>query len=346
VIHSAGARTSGGAAQNILIAGPSWHGNLPHGTTLVRSSTNTAFVIGRVYSDGAPRDLAQVHALQAQFKLTPLHAYGKPFTPPPGKAGGQYTPKEPVREVIARMNASEYFNVLAEAMKENPPVLPRDARMVARMAKIDIVPGKPFDMNQLSPDIRKAIEEAPRTATGLLNRTEAQGLGKNAGGWQIPSGCGKFGVEYLTRAVVSDFGWGCNLPQDAVYPIAKTDGSGHTLNGAHVYSMHLKKGEMPPVEGFWSITMYDGDYYFYPNALNKLTVSPRNKLHYNADGSLDLYFSHVQPAGVAEANWLPAPEGDFILTMRLYWPRKTPPSILPPDNPSWTPPPVREVVKG
>lgn len=170
---------------------------------------------------------------------------------------------------------------------------------------------------------------------------KARGLGKNVNGWEIPGKCGRFGSDYLNRAVVSAFGWGCNLPEDAVYPITKIDSTGNPLKGTHTYVIHFNKGETPPVQGFWSITMYDNAYYFYPNALNKLTLGPRTRLQYNADGSLDLYFSHVQPAGVAEANWLPAPHDDFILCLRMYWPKETPPSILPTANPSWTPPPVK-----
>ena len=338
VIDSPGTRTTGGSAQNIVIAGPSWHGAPPAGTKLVRSPSNLAFAIGRVYSDGTASDMVAVHALQAQFKLTPLSAYGNPYTPPAGQTGGPYTPTQVVRTVIAGMSASEYFNFLADAMKENPPVLPRDAPTVASMARIGLVPGKPFDMSQLSPPIQKAIQDVPRTVNAEFEHLQAQGLGKAVNGWVISGVCGKFGTDYRARAIVSDFGWGCNLPQDAVYPTAKTDDSGRKLNGSQTYVLHFAKGEMPPVRGFWSVTMYDKDYYFYPNPLNKLTLSERNKLQYNSDGSLDLYFSHEKPADVPEANWLPAPADDFVLTMRLYWPRATPPSILPPTNPSWVPP--------
>jgi hypothetical protein len=341
VIHSPGSRTTGGSAQDILIAGPAWRGSVPAGMKLVKSPTNMAFIIGRIYSDGTPADLAQVHALQRQFQLVPLSAYGKPYTPPPGQTGGPYTPKEIVRSVIAKMSTSEYFDFLTQAMKENPPVLPQDAPIIAKMARIGIVPGKPFDMTQLSPEVQKALESVPQTVNAQLISMEARGLGKAVNGWQIPEVCGKYGTEYRIRAAVSAFGWGCNLPEDAVYPIAKVDDAGNALTGANTYVIHFNKGEMPPVQGFWSITMYDKQYYFYPNPLDKLTVSPRNSFKYNADGSLDLYFSHVQPTGVAEANWLPAPADDFILCMRLYWPRTTPPSILPPANPSWVPPPVK-----
>jgi hypothetical protein len=140
VIHSAGTRTTGEAARNILIAGPSWHGAVAAGMTLVKLATNKGFIIGRVYSDGTPSDLAQVHALQRHIKLVPLSAYGKPYTQPAGRTGGRYTPKEIVRDVIGRTSTQEYFTFMAEAMKENPPVLPQDAPIVARMAKIGLVP--------------------------------------------------------------------------------------------------------------------------------------------------------------------------------------------------------------
>jgi hypothetical protein len=307
----------------------------------VKSATNTAFIIGRVYSDGTPADLAQVHALQQQFKLVPLSAYGKPYTTPPGQTGGPYTPKEIVRDTIARMSTSEYFNFMAEAMKENPAALPQDEPIVARMAKIGIVPGKPFDISQLSPETQKMLQSIPQIVIAKFKSVKAERADKAVNGWQIPEFCGEYGTDYRARAIVSAFGWGCNLPEDAVYPTARVDEAGNPLTGAKTYVIHFNKEEMPPVQGFWSITMYDSKYYFYPNALNKLTLSPRNKLQYNADGSLDLYFSHVQPDGVAQANWLPAPAEDFILMLRLYWPRTTPPSILPPNNPSWFPPPVK-----
>jgi hypothetical protein len=110
-----------------------------------------------------------------------------------------------------------------------------------------------------------------------------------------------------------------------------------------VYRVHFAKGTTPPVNGFWSITMYDDEYYFYPNPLNKLTVSARDNLKYNDDGSVDLYFSHTQPQNVPQSNWLPAPDASFILMMRLYWPKSTPPSILPPSDPTWLPPAVTKV---
>jgi hypothetical protein len=247
---------------------------------------------------------------------------------------------EIVRDTIAKMSTSEYFNFMAEAMQENPAVLPQDAPIVARMARIGIVSGKLFDISQLSPEAQKALQDIPQRVIAKFKSTKAQGIGRPVNGWQIPEFCGEYGTDYSARAMVSAFGWGCNIPEDAVFLTARVDEAGNPLTGANTYLIHFNKGETPPIQGFWSITMYDSKYYIYPNALNKLTVNPCNKLQYNADGSLDLYFSHLQPDGVAQANWLPAPANDFILMLRLYWPRTTPPSILPPNNPSWIPPPL------
>jgi hypothetical protein len=174
---SPGSRTSGQTAQDLLIAGPSWHGSVPRNLTLVRSSTNTAFIIGRVYSDGTPPDLAQVHKLQAEFKLVPLSSFNKPFTPLAGQTGGPYAPKEIVRNVIAKMTASEYFNFMADAMKENPPVMPQDGQILARMAKIGIVPGKPFDMSQHEAGLRW---QDHNTANGHQKTHASQGKGNFA----------------------------------------------------------------------------------------------------------------------------------------------------------------------
>jgi hypothetical protein len=124
-----------------------------------------------------------------------------------------------------------------------------------------------------------------------------------------------------------------------MYPSTKTDSDNAPLNGANTYVIHFDKGQTPPANGFWSITMYDSSYFFYPNPLNKFTESMRNTPVQNADGSIDLYFSHVKPPQAPEANWLPAPSDNFVLMMRLYWPKETPPSIL---DGTWSPPPVRK----
>jgi hypothetical protein len=339
VIGVPGTRTMGnGAAHNILLSGPNWNGAVPAGMTQIKMPTNIMFMIGRVYCDGTAADLAAVHALQAKFKVVPLSKFGQAYTPPSGTPGSKYSPKDVVRDVISSWSTSEYFNFMAKAMVKNPPVLPRDAAIVAEMTQIGLAPGKPFDATKLNPDAQTALASLGKTVVGKLAELK-KGAGTVANGWLIPGAAGSYGTNYAGRAAVSAFGWGANLPQDAVYPYAP-GGNSPALVGTNVYKVHFAKGQTPPAQGFWSITMYDNEFYFYPNSLNKQTVSLRDHPKFNADGSLDLYFSHVQPKGVPQANWLPAPAADFILMMRIYWPNPNPPSIL---DKSWVPPPVTKV---
>lgn len=342
VIAAPGARTEGGSARNVLITGPKWYGVVPAGMLHVRSPSGSLFIIGRVYCAGTPADLASVHALQKNFRLVPLSAFGKRYVAPAGNAGGPYTPKDIVRDVINGWSTSQYFDYMAKQMAENPPVLPRDEAIVTEMARIGIVPGKPFEMDRLALDVRESLSKINALAMERISAMQKQ-AGTVRNGWLIPGANGSYGADYLQRAYVAAYGWGANLSEDANYPNTKVDNTGAPLNGSNVYRVHFAKGMTPPVNGFWSVTMYDDQYYFYPNPLNKLTVSPRNDLKYNADGSLDLYFSHTQPPHVPQSNWLPAPDAAFILMMRLYWPKTTPPSILPPSNPTWAPPPVTRV---
>ncbi len=342
VIAAPGTRTEGGSARNVLITGPRWRGEVPAGMLHVKSPSGSLFIIGRVYCTGTAADLAAVHALQKSFRLVPLSAFGKAYAAPAGKAGGPYTPKDVVRTIINGWNTSQYFSFMAKQMAENPPVLPRDEAIAAKMASIGIVAGKPFDINKLNPATRESLSNVNSLAMAQISAMQQKsGIVRN--GWLIPGANGTYGANYLQRAYISAYGWGANLPEDANYPNTKVDGNGATLTGSNVYRVHFAKGMTPPVNGFWSITMYDDQYYFYPNALKKFTVSARDDLKYNSDGSLDLYFAHDQPPSAPQSNWLPAPAAPFILMMRMYWPKTAPPSILPPSNPTWAPPPVTKV---
>ena len=339
VIAAPGKRTLGTGAQTIAIIGPHWQGTLPSGITQkVKSPTNSVFIIGRVYADGTPEDYAAVNAAQKEFKLVPLSSYGKPYTPPAGTIDPKApSVKEKVRDIISAMDTQTYFNAMALSMAANPPVLPQDAPIVAEMAKIGLVPGKPFDLSKLSSADQAALADVGKVAYEQIAAVQKTG-NKVVNGWLLTSGTGDYGAKYLWRAGVSSFGWGANLDKDAIYPSTK-DSEGAPLVGSNTYVIHFAKGKTPPVEGFWSITMYDASYFFYPNALNKLTVSMRDHPELNPDGSLDLYFSHDKPAKVPQANWLPAPSDQFILMMRMYWPKETPPSIL---DGTWSPPPVKK----
>ncbi|MGY2804791.1 hypothetical protein ACVIHF_001521 [Bradyrhizobium sp. USDA 4506] len=142
------------------------------------------------------------------------------------------------------------------------------------------------------------------------------------------------------RALVTAIGLGANRPQDAVYPTSQKDADERKYNGANKYVMRFPKGHLPPVEGFWSLTMYDSSYFFVNNPLNRYSISARENLKENPDGSTDLYIQKDSPGKDKESNWLPAPEGDFILMLRMYWPQETDPSII---NGTWTIPAAKKI---
>jgi hypothetical protein len=159
-------------------------------------------------------------------------------------------------------------------------------------------------------------------------------------GWAYTTKTGIYGTDYLMRALITAIGLGANRPQDAVYPTSQKDAEGRKYNGANKYVMRFAKGQLPPAEGFWSLTMYDSGYFFVNNPLNRYSISAREKLKSNPDGSVDLYIQKDSPGKDKESNWLPSPPGDFILMLRLYWPREKSPSII---NGSWKIPPAKKV---
>jgi hypothetical protein len=163
---------------------------------------------------------------------------------------------------------------------------------------------------------------------------------KDVNGWAFDTETGIYGTDYLNRALVTAIGLGANRVQDAVYPTSLKDAEDREYSGANKYVMHFPKGKLPPVSGFWSLTMYDADYFFVANPINRYSISARQHLKPNADGSVDLYVQNESPGGDKESNWLPAPKGKFVLMLRMYWPKEKSPSIL---NGSWTPPAVKKV---
>jgi hypothetical protein len=278
-----------------------------------------------------------VHALQDECKLVPLSAYGKPFTPPPGKVDPSIDMKTAVRDQVNRMDTVSYFNLLAQLMKTNPPSA-ADAPALAKYAKIGLVPGKDFDASKLNADFAKRIPEI--AFDRIMIQFKINKDVKDINGWAYTTKTGLYGTDYLIRALATAIGLGANRPQDAVYPTSLKDAVDKPYEGSNKYVMRFAKGQTPPVEGFWSITMYDANYFFVANPINRYSISPRQSLKSNPDGSIDLYIQKDSPGADKESNWLPAPASKFILMMRMYWPDETPPSIL---DGTWTIPPVKQV---
>ncbi|KAF0097210.1 MAG: hypothetical protein FD144_5299 [Rhodospirillaceae bacterium] len=337
VFQSPGARTTGTGAQTYAITGPGWTGTLPAGVTEYKSPTSLVWMLGRIYCTGTPEDYAAVHALQDQCRLVPLSAWGKDYTPPAGAVDPKVDMKTAVREQVNGLDAVSYFTLLAELMKTNPPVA-ADAAAVARFARIGLVPGQDFDKTKLNADF---VARIPHIAFDRIMLQLKVGKSvKNVNGWLYDTVTGIYGTDYLNRALVTAIGLGANRPQDAIYPMSLKDADGNDYDGAKKYVMRFPKGQLPPVKGFWSLTMYDADFFFVANPLNRYSISARQKLKANADGSTDLYIQNESPGADKESNWLPAPKGKFQLMLRLYWPTETPPSII---DGTWSPPPAQKV---
>jgi hypothetical protein len=337
VFQVPGKRTTGTGPQTYAITGPGWSGTLPAGVKQYKSPTSLVWLLGRIYCTGTPEDYAAVHALQDQCKLVPLSAWGKDYTPPPGKVDPAIDMKTAVRDQVNRMDAVEYFTLLAQLMKANPPSA-ADTEEVARYASIGLVPGQDFDASKLKADFVKRV---PGIAFDRIMLQFKVGKSiHNINGWMYDSVTGIYGTDYLNRAFVTAIGLGANRIQDAVYPTSLKDEHGNDYSGANKYVMHFPKGQLPPTQGFWSITMYDANYFFIANPLNRYSISARQNLKTNADGSVDLYIQNQSPGAEMESNWLPAPAGKFILMLRMYWPDETPPSII---DGSWKPTAAKKV---
>lgn len=338
VFQVPGKRTSGTGPQKYAITGPGWKGTLPAGLIEYKSPTAMVWLLGRIYCTGTPEDYAAVHKMQDEVSIVPLSAYGKPYTPPAGKVDPSIDMKTPVRDQVNALDASAYFNLLATLMKENPPAA-ADAPILARMARLGVVPGKAFDPSKLDPAAAKALKDVPKLGfEKIMAHLKTAGTFEN--GWMFTTKTGIYGTDYLQRALITAIGLGANRPQDAVYPTSEADAEGQPYDGSKKYVMHFAKGQTPPADAFWSLTMYDDTYFFVDNPLNRYTLSSRFNFKYNADGSLDLYMQNENPGPEKEPNWLPSPKGRFILMLRLYWPKERSPSII---NGTWKIPPVKKV---
>jgi hypothetical protein len=337
VFQVPGKRTTGTGAQTYAITGPGWKGTLPIGVKEYKAPTSIVWILGRIYCTGTPEDYAAVHALQDQCTLVPLSAYGKPYTPAAGTVDPSIDMKTPVRDQVNRMDATAYFTLLAQLLKTNPPAA-ADAPELAKFAKIGLVAGQDFDATKLNADFVKRIPEIAFDRIMLQFKVNKEV--KDVNGWGYTTKTGIYGTDYFMRALVTAIGLGANRPQDAVYPTSLKDSDGKAYDGANKYVMHFAKGQLPPARGFWSLTMYDANYFFVANPINRYSISARQNLKSNPDGSVDLLIQKDSPGADKESNWLPAPAGKFILMLRLYWPNEKDPSII---DGSWKIPPVKKV---
>jgi hypothetical protein len=319
VFAAPGWRTTGTGEGNFLVTPPGWTGTVPEGFTRTDAPTPYVWIIGRTKTDG-PADYDAVHKIQAGYKVTPLSRWGKADEPVTVKIDPSVDMKTPPKIQVDTMPAAKYFAYAAELLKLHPPH-GTDQPIIAQMKRISIEPGKSFDFDKLDPVVQRALQSAPEDAQQLMTWKLAT-LARVASGWSMNTDTmGVYGNYYLKRAILSKVGLGANLPEDAIYPLNLFDDTGKPLDGTNRYTLHFDKGATPPVNAFWSITLYDNDGFQVANPLNRFAVSSWMPLKTNPDGSLDLFFQNESPGRDKEANWLPAPKGAFNLTMRLYGPK-------------------------
>jgi hypothetical protein len=333
VFASPGWRTTGTQAGSFLVAPSDWAGTVPEGIIRINAPTPFVWIIGRTKTDG-PADYDAVHQIQAGLKITPLSQWGKPAQPVTAAFDPSVDMKTPPKIQVDIMPAPKYFAYGAEILKLQPPHV-TDQPIIAQMQRIGLEPGKRFNLDTADPTVQKALETAPEDAQALM-AWKVKTLARIVNGWSMNTDTmGVYGNYYLKRAIVAQLGLGANLPEDAIYPINLADDTGQPLDGVSNYSIHFEKGATPPVDAFWSITLYDKQGYQVANSLSRFAVSSWMPFKYNPDGSLDIYFQNENPGPAEAANWLPAPKGPFNLTMRLYAPRSdaltgkwNPPSVM------------------
>jgi hypothetical protein len=235
------------------------------------------------------------------------------------------------------MDAAAFFTRFALRLPGNPPAKD-DAPMLEKVGKLGIVAGKPFDTSTLDALAARSIEEGVKSASLAIATAAKTGLiGDIKNGWELDLAVGRWGTDYGKRAVSAAMGLGINAPEDAIFMATRLDGNGHRLDGANRYTLHFDKGNAPPADGFWSLSLYDENGHFVANARRRHNLGSMSRLAADADGSLDIHIQAADPGPGKEANWLPAPAGAFNLVLRIYWPAQR---VI---DGTWTAPGIRRV---
>jgi hypothetical protein len=331
-----GKRTSGTKAGKFGVIPPNWPGDLPAGVEKIQSPTPYAWIIGRIQTNG-PGDYAAVNRIQDGFTIVSLSQMGEAPHPVKQAIDTMVDMKTAPLDQVNKMPAAAYFKYAAELMKVNPPHV-TDWSTITRLKRIGLDPGKSFELENLDPATQRAMSSAAVDGLKLMY-AKLPTLARVVNGWQMNTdSMGVYGNYYLKRAIVAMVGLGANQPNDAIYPLNLADADGKALLGENSYILHFSNEQLPPMDAFWSITMYDGDGFQVANSLNRFAIGGRDQLNYNADGSLDLYIQHANPGPEREPNWLPSPEKGILgVTMRLYAPR------LQALDGRWIPPAVQRI---
>lgn len=336
VFAALGSRTTGTDAIIFLITGSLWKGEVPKGMKQIKAPTNSVWIIGRTQVNSKEDGEKVVVPIQNQFKITPLSKLNYSYTADQ-VIEDESTPKGDPNSIVKSMSANDYFNYLNSLLAKYPPPV-ADKEILEQFETIDIGTGKKFNISQFSNNAQESINQLPTlVAKGLIKNY--QSTDKNlVNGWNIGRKIiGSYGTAYKDRAEVAYVGLGANLREDAIYPTCFIDIDGKPLKGDNKYVMHFEKGQTPPTNAFWSLTMYDTEGFFIANPINRFAIGDRSNLKVNANGSIDIYIQNENPSTENLSNWLPAPKGDFNLLLRVYWPKL---EML---NNDWVPPTVEKI---
>jgi hypothetical protein len=334
-----GSRATGPEAGDYLVVGPDWKGETPAGIKKVfQSTTPFTLTIFRTQLFNAD-DMPNVVKVQAGYKAQPLSAFLK--QPAPAAA-----PKIDFLPATTAGIKTNFYEYLDAALQFVPPS-PEDKDVRARLASIGIGPGKTFEFKDLSLEHKAAVLLAMKEGDDKVDKYLATGF-KDINGWKVGAAFGDrafYSGDWLKRAAAAKGGIYGNDAVEAMYPMTRLDATGETLDGSkHNYTLTFPAGQLPPVNAFWSVTMYDGKtQLLIENPINRYLInSPMlPNMKKDKDGSLTIYIQKDSPGGAKQSNWLPAPNGPIYLVMRLYWPKTEPPSILPPGEGTWQPPVIQ-----
>ena len=317
VFASPGTRTTGNGKGSFAIVGPDWNGQLPAGLTAIKSPTNMVWIIGRTQTNGKS-DFAAVNAIQDQYTLIPLSAWGKSTAHPPRYPSTRTSttrrrpparsPRWTRRHSLVVSTRSWWPTRRAQATGPHSPDSTPSASVQARRSI------QRASIRRSTPERRPGERGSPPRPRNL------RGRGSTAG--TFSRDLGNYDTNYLLRAIVALVGLGANLTADAIYPHATTDTTGQPLTGANKYVIRFAKDALPPVKAFWSVTMYNAKQAFVANPIDRYAIGDRDKLATGSDGSVTLYIQKDSPGKDLESNWLPAPADSFNLVMRLYWPEQ------------------------
>jgi hypothetical protein len=331
-----GSRATGNDAGDYMVVGPDWKGETPPGIKEVfRSSTQFSAVAYRTQLFN-PDDMPNVVKIQAGYKVQPLSQYLKQPAPP-------VAPTVNFPKINKEMVKPGFFDYLAFAL-QFAPAGPEEKEIREKLARLGIEAGKPFAFKDLSPEQKAQVVAGVKEGEGKIKQYLESGQ-KNINGWKVGSLFGDsafYNGDWLKRAAAAQAGIYGNDAVEAMYPMTKTLADGEPLDASkHNYTLTFPAGQFPPVNAFWSVTMYDGkSQLLIKNPINRYLInSPMlPNMKKNEDGSLTLYIQKDSPGADNESNWLPAPNDLIYLVMRLYWPKTEPPSILPPGEGAWKPP--------